>query len=60
MKNETEVQLLRLLETVQAVVDANENGEEEFLKLLLPTLKKELQDFEREYFPNGKRPVVCA
>lgn len=57
MKNE--VNMIRLIETVQAVIEANEKGEEGFLKLLIPTLKKELQDFEKEYFPQGK-PVSCA
>lgn len=47
-----------LLETAKAVVKATERKETELVALLVPTLKKEVQDFEREHYPNGL--VACA
>ena len=42
-----------LLETAKAVVEATENKEAGLVALLVPTLKKEVQDFEKEHFSGG-------
>lgn len=42
-----------LLETAKAVVEATERNETGLVALLVPTLKEEVQDFEREHFPDG-------
>jgi|SaaInlV_130m_DNA_2_1039683.scaffolds.fasta_scaffold73498_1 hypothetical protein len=46
-----------LLETAKAVVEATENKEAGLVALLVPTLKKEVQDFEKEHFPGGLTAV---
>lgn len=43
----------RLLETAKAVVKATERKETELVALLVPNLKEEVQDFEKEHFPDG-------
>lgn len=48
----------RLLETAKAVVEATERNEPMFVALLIPTLKGEIRDFEREHFPGGL--TACA
>lgn len=47
-----------LLETAKAVVEATERNETELVALLVPSLKQEVQDFEREHFPDGL--IACA
>ena len=50
--------IVGLLETAKAVVEATERNEEGLVALLIPSLKGEIQDFEREHYPNGL--LACA